>query len=488
MTAQPPVAPRDTYSPRTRTALVLTGSGTAGAYHAGVLRAFQEAGVKIDLVAGTGMGVASAMFAAIDGSGRLWDRDGLWRRDVVSRFYRVRPALRALAWALAASWALALLPFIALALGLLVYPVGFVIGVAGNPGGSALAGAYTALVARLFDPAFLPAVLPRALVVALAAFVAVAGGLAVFMLLVDRRARRDRAPFWWRLAGAPLSAEFAVAQLTTSLWRLLGGAAGARQPRSPDLSRIYAELLRENLGQPGFRELLLTVHDLDMRRDFVFALIGDRYRRDFFRPAERPPGGRPVSELFDLAGVARDHVIEVLDAALRLPVGTEAGMLRFPAESYWCGEQHRAVERPGAVDRLLDELPAAGIEQVIVVSASPEVEGPHRLHQARGDWRGRLGDFLAGVETTAVRHVLAGDRGFRATFAIRPAYNPIGPLDMAGCYDERSDRRVPLGELVDRGYEDAYRQFIDPVVGAGGERLEAVAGQEPSARVTEGLR
>ena len=32
----------------------------------------------------------------------------------------------------------------------------------------------------------------------------------------------------------------------------------------------------------------------------------------------------------------------------------------------------------------------------------------------------------------------------------------------------------PLAELVDRGYEDAYRQFIEPIVGAGGERIEAV--------------
>ena len=40
------------YSPQRRTALVLTGTGTAGAYHAGVLRALHEAGVKLDIVAG----------------------------------------------------------------------------------------------------------------------------------------------------------------------------------------------------------------------------------------------------------------------------------------------------------------------------------------------------------------------------------------------------------------------------------------------------
>ena len=43
---------REPYSPKHRTALVLTGTGTAGAYHAGVLRALAEAGVRIDLVAG----------------------------------------------------------------------------------------------------------------------------------------------------------------------------------------------------------------------------------------------------------------------------------------------------------------------------------------------------------------------------------------------------------------------------------------------------
>jgi predicted acylesterase/phospholipase RssA len=40
------------YSPKRRTALVFTGSGSTGAYHAGVLRALDESGVKIDIVVG----------------------------------------------------------------------------------------------------------------------------------------------------------------------------------------------------------------------------------------------------------------------------------------------------------------------------------------------------------------------------------------------------------------------------------------------------
>ena len=77
--AKRPPAGAEPYSPQLRTALVLTGTGTAGAYHAGVLRALHEAGVKIDVVAGCGIGVVGALFAAIDGSQRLWDEKGFWR-------------------------------------------------------------------------------------------------------------------------------------------------------------------------------------------------------------------------------------------------------------------------------------------------------------------------------------------------------------------------------------------------------------------------
>src|SRR4029077_18266442 len=56
----------DSYSPQFRTALVLTGTGTAGAYPAGVLRALHEAGVKLDLVAGRGIGAVGALFSAVD--------------------------------------------------------------------------------------------------------------------------------------------------------------------------------------------------------------------------------------------------------------------------------------------------------------------------------------------------------------------------------------------------------------------------------------
>ncbi|MEE2612220.1 MAG: patatin-like phospholipase family protein, partial [Acidobacteriota bacterium] len=91
---------------------MLTGTGTAGAYHAGVLRALHEAGVKIDLVAGRGIGAVGAAFAAVDGASQLWDPAGLWRARGAPRLYRWRLALRATAWILGA------------ALGALVLPLG----------------------------------------------------------------------------------------------------------------------------------------------------------------------------------------------------------------------------------------------------------------------------------------------------------------------------------------------------------------------------
>ncbi len=465
----PSAASRQPYSPQLRTALVLTGSGTAGAYHAGVLHALQEAGVKIDLVAGSEMGAVSALFAAVDGGSRLWSPDGLWRPRTASRYYRVRAAIRWGAWLLAASLSVVLLPLAALVASLVVIPVAFLFRLAGASAGTTLARNYAALVDRLFDPGILLSV-PRAFLLSLVLVVATLAVLALVALLRGGR-RRDEAPIWWRIVGAPLSSSGAARAVLDTLWQLVGGAGGARRPGPVELSRVYTELLRDNVGQPGFRELLLTVHDLDMRRDLVFALVGDRYRRDFFRASEAAGGDRRLTEGFDLAGVSRDHLIGAVLAAVALPVATELRLMEFPAESYWCGEVHRVASRPAAVDRILSELPLAGVEQVIVVSAFPELDGPHRLTVPRSDWRGRVSDYLAGADAAGLRSASAATEAFQGVYLVRPAYNPLGPLDVDGTYDQRSDRIMTVAELADRGYQDAYRQFIDPVVGASGERL-----------------
>jgi hypothetical protein len=105
------------YSPKRRTAVVFTGIGTTGAYHAGVLRALDESGVKIDLVVGSGAGAITAAFAAVGGGTKLYGPGGLWDGARFSSFYRLRPALHVALSLVGISFVIIALP---VALGLLL--------------------------------------------------------------------------------------------------------------------------------------------------------------------------------------------------------------------------------------------------------------------------------------------------------------------------------------------------------------------------------
>lgn len=418
------------------------------------------------------MGVASALFAAVDGGARLWDAKGLWRDPSIRRLYGWRPSLQVLNGSLAVAAALLLSPVALLLAGVVAYPFALLLRLLGVAAGDVLAAQYAQMLDEAFAPGGLPDVLPRLVVAVLLVGAAAVTAAALTIALRSRRGRRERGMFWWRVPGAPLTADRAIRRFTHGLWGLIRGAAAITEPAAADLSRRYTELLAENLGQPGFRELVVTAHDLDSRRDLVFALLAEGRRRAFF---QRIAGDeRRGAELVDLAGTGREHALDALAGALTLPLASEPRRIRFAPESYWRGEMHRTCARPEAVGRVLDELRHAGVDQVIIVSAVSELAGPHTLATARGDLRGRVAEYLADVDAAAVRDASAAAAGrFRGIFMIRPAHNPIGPLDLGGTYDERSDRRQTIGELIDRGYEDAYRQFVDPIVGASGERLEA---------------
>lgn len=469
-----PESPDRLYSTRLRTALVLTGSGTAGAYQAGVLRALHEAGIRIDLVAGRGVGAVGATFAAMDGGVRLWDEKGVWRSSTASQFYRWRPALRLAGWAMTAAIAVLALPLALLVLAAAIALGGMLATFVGlGTLGSAANSFYSRWIETLFAPTALPTVVPRLAV--LAALVALAAALAgVIASSLPNRARRraGHGPVG-RLIGGPLAATPLVDRCCSELWNLIRGAATVSLPPRIELSRRYVELVSENLGQPGFRELLIAVHDMDARRDLIFALLGPNQRAKFFtRPGIEATRS---AEAFDLSGVARDHALDAFSAALALPIATEPHLMTFAPEGPWRGETHRVCDRPGGLARLLEEVAAAGAEQVIVATALPPQGRPHELSSERGDLRGHAAESLAAFEAAALRDVLEQWTGrFAGLFVVRPAHNPLGALDFAGVYDERSDRTHTLGELVDRGYEDAYRQFIEPVVAASGDRLETV--------------
>lgn len=470
-----PDAPDRAYSTRLRTALLFSGTGAAGAYHAGVLRALHEAGVKIDLVGGRGIGAASALFAAIDGGARLWEPAGIWKDRSATAFYGWRAPLRYAGYALLAAGLVLVLPLALLAAAVVVGLAGLVLALLGlDAAGGALTAWFTRWVDTLFLPTALPTVVPRLVLFALLATAAILAAALIASYLREPMRRRSRHGFLWRLIGAPLSAQSLTARCGAELWNLIRGAAPLAAPAPTELARRYVELLTENLGQPGFRELLVTAHDMDARRDVVFALLGSAHRARFFSRMAAEPGTRVV-EAFDLSGVARDHALDALEAALAVPLATEPHLVRFSSEGPWRGEAHRLCDRPEGLARLIEEAAAAGAEQVILVSAAPRQGQAHELSAGRADLRGRAGEQLGAFEAASLRDALEQFTGrFASLFVIHPSHNALAPLDFGGVYDERSDRRQTVAELVDRGYEDAYRQFIEPVVGAGAEPAESV--------------
>ena len=164
----------------------------------------------------------------------------------------------------------------------------------------------------------------------------------------------------------------------------------------------------------------------------------------------------------------------MLVASLSLPAVTEPHLARFSTESAWQGETHRLCDRPESTARLLEEVANAGAEQVILVAACGWPSEPGRLTSSRRDALGRVGESLVAVESASIRDALAlPSRLFEVVFQIRPTHNPLGPFDFGGAYDELSDRRHTLAELVSRGYADAYGQFVNAVVGESGEWIDS---------------
>jgi hypothetical protein len=457
------------YSPERRTAVVLSGTGIHGAYHAGVLRALQEAGVKVDLLAGHGAGAANAALGAIDGQALTWEPGGLWVRPGARDFYSWTPPVLTLSRLVALLAALLLLPLlVVVATALVVYPLGFVLDTVGPGTGTAIVASYQAMLQRAFAPGMVPAVVPRLGVIVI---VAAAGAL----LTVATRARwraRPRTSLgapWWSVLGAPVDASAIKRTLAGVLSQLLKGAGTAGEPDATGLGGRYGEVLNESLGQPGFRELIVAVSDLDTRRDVIGALLREPYSNDFL--AARPARDRDA-DILDLSGPARGHIVDLVTAGLTPPVLTEPHAIQFAADGHWRGETHRVCDRPGIIHRLLEEVAAAGVTQVVIVSACATSSDPHQLRVTPLDIRHRLGEFVAAAEAAALRDAAETARlRFDAVYVIRPAHNALGPFDCAGAYDRTSERHVGVAELVRQGHDDASRQFIEPVVGASGERL-----------------
>jgi hypothetical protein len=457
------------YSPERRTAVVLSGTGVHGAYHAGVLRALQESGVKVDLLAGHGAGAANAALAAIDGQARLWEANGLWLGPQARLFYSWTAPVRVLVWLLVALAALILAPLaLVVASGLIIYPLGFLLETVGAGVGATMVATYQGWLQSAFSAQALPTLIPRLGMTLVGGVGLLLGGVAARAVWQGRGGRTSGAP-WWRVLGAPMDAGVARDAMASLVGQLLRGTTAPGSTTPASLGRRYAEVLSEGLGQPGFRELIVAATDLDGQRDVVGALLREPYAHEFL--AARSERDRHA-DVLDFTAGGRDQVIDLVAAALTPAVAAEPHAVRFAADGHWRGETHRLCDRPGIVHRLLEEVAAAGVTQAIVVSACAPVSDPHHLPVSRLDARHRTGEFIAAAEATALRDALQTARlRFDAVYVIRPAHNALGPFDCAGTYDRASDRQVEVAELTQRGHDDALHQFIGPVVGASGDRL-----------------
>jgi hypothetical protein len=259
----------------------------------------------------------------------------------------------------------------------------------------------------------------------------------------------------------------------------MSGSSRVAVPGDKDFGERYAELLRDNLGQPGFCELLIVAHDIDARRDISYALLADPHRESYLKDLPDSDNPDRLLEVVDLSTEPGRMAFDAFSSSLSLPLITEPRFVSHAPESAWRGETHRVSDRLASTSRLFDEVSRAGAEQVILVSAFPAAPGPHTLAVDRSDIRGRAGQYLLSSETAALQDALLNiGSKYQAIFDVRPMHNPVGPFDFSGCYDKESDRLINLDELVNRGYEDGRQQFVEAVVAASTELIDAPSGQQ----------
>ena len=309
---------------------------------------------------------------------------GPWASAALARAYRWRGALRVF-WIGLALAAIALLsPLLVMLVAAAFYAAGMLASLMNMTNASMwLVGAYQRTIEILFAPPILPTIVPRFVVLALFVVVGVLVVSAVRALMQEKSRRRLVGGFWWRLIGAPLGADEPGLALTSALWTMVRGASEAPAPEYGDIGRRYVEVLTDNLGQPGFREVVIGVHDLDGRRDLVGAVLapGGRGR---FEPRRRGAGPREA-ETVDFTGPQRDLVIDFVMGAVRLPVATAPWPIVFAGDSYWRGERHHLCDRPELGLRLLDEAANVGAEQIVLVSPAPPAAAAARPAFAAGE-------------------------------------------------------------------------------------------------------
>jgi hypothetical protein len=474
------------YSPKRRTAVVFAGSGTSGAYHAGVLRALDESGIKLDLAVGSGVGTVAAAFAAVAGGAKLHGPGGFWDDISWDAISRLRPGLRVAVLLLAMSFGVFLLPLVVAVIFGLLFPLFLVVDMA-VPGASERLAALMATLPALGRTAYLAALSVPMFVLSILALVSVAATWV-------RRRRRAVEAF-----ESPFDNRAGRERLGRLLWEVARGSTlSALPPSDADLGRRYVALAADNLGQPGFRELILRAADLETGGALPFVLLADGARAAFASARGRGPRSRVegLTGAVDLRAPGYDVLFfDVVASGLPAPLPVPLVRVSFPKGGLHAGETHRLAEATLAGGCGLADALAAGAEQVILVSAVPETPStPPRRRGVRAaadammatlERQGLAAEVSEAermnrlVETLGHRTEDGGrawqdpvtGRVFRdvSLYVIRPERRSLGPLELDGAQDPATEVLETADDLGEAGYRDAYRLFVEPVVGAAPE-------------------
>ncbi|MBN2371484.1 MAG: hypothetical protein JXO72_13460 [Vicinamibacteria bacterium] len=466
------------YSPRRRTAVVFSGVGTAGAYHAGVLKALEESGVKVDLVVGSGIGAVAAAFAAVSAGDKLYGIGGFWEGVKSSSFYRIRRGVRLLLILIGAGLAAFALPvLLAVIAGVLSVP---------------------ALLIDLFNPGWasraltMLGVTPQSMRAAYGVALSVpAFALFLTIAIVGVRALLDRRRFAESLQ-AVFDARPAHDHFLKHLWEAVRGPSLSPPASAAALGERYLAFCAENEGQPRFRRLILRTADLDTGRTLCFALLDDDALGALSEA--RKHGGSPRDTgVVDLRSPGAGRLlVEAMLSALLPPLLAPLTQVVFPKGGVYASESHRLADGTLSAGCGVADALAAGAEQVVLVSSVP-VSTAHRLGR-RGPWA--VAESLVALierqalerdihETERINRLIEslgavdenGEPGwqdpatgklYRAInlYVVRPRQRALGPLSFDDRRDPDSEAAVDLADLVEQGHHDAYYQFVEPVVGS----------------------
>jgi hypothetical protein len=297
------------------------------------------------------------------------------------------------------------------------------------------------------------------------------------------------------------------ARLCAGLWQVARGAAlSAAPPDERELGKRYATLLGENLGQPGFRELILRVADLDGGGTLPFVLLQDAQRGSFVA-ARRGPHARldGVPRVVDLRTTAYAELLfDAVVTGVLAPLAAPVRRVAFPRGGLFGGQTRRLADATLTAGSGVADALAAGADQVILVSATPEVAA---LPLRRRGPLAVLDGMLASLERQAIERDAeeaerinrmvdtlghrtddgrrawedpATGRLYRdfALYVIRPARRMLTPLELDGARDPSTDVIETPADLLEQGYRDTYRLFVEPVVGAEPPRAEALESEE----------